>query len=77
MRGEVTGDWKRVRNEELYNFYSSTDIIRMTKLKMRWAGHVAGMGGRHVHEKVLWESLKEKDQYEELGVDGGIILKWS
>jgi hypothetical protein len=44
-RDEVTGDWRRLHNEELHNLYSSTDIIRMIKLRrMRWVGRVARMG---------------------------------
>jgi hypothetical protein len=41
-RAVVTGDWRKLHNEELHNLYSSPSIIRMNKLqRMRWAGHVA------------------------------------
>jgi hypothetical protein len=41
-RGEVTGGWRELRNEKLHNLYTSSDIIRMIKLKrMRWVEYVA------------------------------------
>jgi hypothetical protein len=41
-RDEVTGGWRKLHNEELHNFYSSPDIIRMIKSrKKRWVGLVA------------------------------------
>jgi hypothetical protein len=51
-RDEVTGDWRKLHNEELHNLYSSPN--RMIKSRrMRWAGHVARMGEKKNAYRIL------------------------
>ena len=46
-RDEVSGEWRKLHNEELNELRSSFIIVRMIKLRrMRWAGHVARIGER-------------------------------
>jgi hypothetical protein len=51
---EVTGEWRKLHNEELHNLYSSPDNLRQVKSRrMRWEGHVARMGEERKVYKVL------------------------
>ena len=60
-RDEVTGEWRKLHNEELTNLYSSPNIIRVLKSrKMRWVGHVALMGSVEVHTAFWWGNLRER-----------------
>jgi hypothetical protein len=54
-RDEVTGDWRKLHNEELlHNLYSSGNMIRMMKpRRMRWAGNVARLGEKRNACKIL------------------------
>ena len=54
-RDEVTGEWRKLHNEELNDLYSLPNIVRVVKSRrMRWAGHVARMGDdRGVHRVLV------------------------
>jgi hypothetical protein len=54
-RDEVTGEWRKLHNEELSDLYSLPNIVRVVKSRrMRWMGHVARMGeGRGVHRVLV------------------------
>ena len=60
-RDEVTGEWRRLHNEELNDLYCSPNIVRVIKLRrMRWTGHVARMGEERGAYRVLVEKPEEK-----------------
>jgi hypothetical protein len=53
-RDEVTGEWRKLHNEELNDLYSSPSIIRIMKARrMRWAGNVTRMGERRNAYRLL------------------------
>jgi len=74
-RDEVTGEWRKLYNE-LSDLYSSPNIVRVIKSRMRWEVHVARMGERRGNYRVWWGNLWERDDREDPGIDGRIILRW-
>jgi hypothetical protein len=60
-RDEVTGEWRKLYNEELRDLYSSPSIIRIFKSRrMRWAEHVARMSEKSNAYRLLVGKLEGK-----------------
>ena len=89
-RDEVTGEWRKLHNEELRDIYSLPNIVRMVKSRrMRWAGHVACMGeerGEHTFlvgkpegKRPLGRPRRrwEDNIKMDLGEVGGVETGWS
>jgi hypothetical protein len=62
-RDEVTGEWRRLHNKELYALYSCV--------------HVARMGERRGAYRALVGKPEGRNHLEDPGVGGRIILKWT
>ena len=73
----VTGEWRRLHNEELNELYSSPNIVRVIKSRrMRWALHAARMGENRGPIGSWWGNRRERDRWGYLGVSGKKILRW-
>ena len=64
-RGEVAGEWRKLRNEELSDLYFSPNIDRVKESKrMRWARHAARMGRGEEYTGVSQGNLREITTWE-------------
>jgi hypothetical protein len=71
-REEVTGELRKLRNEELHELYSSPSIIRIMKSRrMRWVGHITRMGEKkNMYRLLVGKPKGKKDQ----DIGGWIII---
>jgi hypothetical protein len=70
-RDQVTGEWRKLHNEELNDLYSSPTIVRVIKLRRMRDVWETGK----VDTGLWWGDLREIGRLEDLGVDGSIIMK--
>jgi len=76
-RDEVTGEWRKLHNEEHNDLYCLHNFVEVIKSRiMRWAGHVPRMGERKGVYRVLVGEPEGKNRWGDPGIDGRIILKW-
>jgi len=76
-RDEVTGEWRKLHNEELNGLYCSPDIVQVIKWRrMRWTGHIACMGERRSVYRVLVGKPEGKRPLGRPRCRWGIILRW-
>jgi hypothetical protein len=53
LRDDVTGEWRKLHNEELRDLYSSPSIIRIKSRRIRWVDLVAQMGDKRNAYRLL------------------------
>jgi hypothetical protein len=73
-REEVAGGWRKSHNEELHDWYSTLNIIKLIKSrKMRWERYVAGIGKKKNGYRNGKPEGKRPNTKEGLGVDGSLL----
>jgi hypothetical protein len=79
---ELTGNWNRLHNEELYDLYFSSNIIEWSKREKRNGEtcsmqHVACMGRGDFCTAVWWRNRRKGNHFKDRSLVGRIILKWA
>jgi hypothetical protein len=75
-REEVTGEWRKLHNEELNDLFCSPNIVRVIKSRIvRWAGNVARIGMGKAYTGIWWRNLRETDHLGDPGIDRRINLR--
>jgi hypothetical protein len=73
-RDRVTGEWRKLHNEELNDLYSLPNTVRVVKSRrIRWVRHVAHMGRREVCTGCWSGNMRERGHWGDPDVDGMII----
>jgi hypothetical protein len=76
-RDEVTGEWRKLHNEELNDLYSTPNIVRVIKsIKSDWRGMKRVWGRGEEYTGFWWGNLRKRDHWGDPGVYGRIILRW-
>jgi hypothetical protein len=76
-KDEITGEWRKLHNEELHILHSSPNIIRQIKSRrIRWAAHVARMEEERNVYRVLMRKPEGKKPLGSQGIDGGMGSEW-
>ena len=60
-RDGVTGEWRRLRNEKLYDLQCSANFLVIISRRMRWAGHMARLGDMRGVYRILVRRLGGKE----------------
>jgi hypothetical protein len=75
-RDEAAGKWRRLQNEQLYDLYSSPDIIRVIKSRrVAWPGMWRVRDTGEMHTEFGSGDPREGDHLQHLGVDERVIFK--
>ena len=72
---EVTGEWRQLRNELDYLYYTPNIIWAIKTRRMRWVKHVARIERGDEHTRVWCEILLERDHLEDPDTGGRTLLK--
>jgi hypothetical protein len=89
-RDEVTGEWRKLHNEELHGLYSLSNIIRVIEMEKNEIGGACNSvgGGERVYRVLVGkpererererkkERKKEREHLGNPGIDGRLILRW-